>query len=196
MKRLLVFLLTLVLIITISGCGKSKPATEVDQLISNIGDVTLESEEAIVAAEEYYDTLSSGQKDEVENYKTLVDARKAYDELVAEEMPILGKWTQTQLVDTSKSDPEPVDLDYVESVLGDIPRIEAEFTKDHKFTMKNYHYDDITGTWEVDKTILTQSHRTYNFTASDGEKFQGMQSLDTGRLTIEKGKYMYILTQE
>lgn len=196
MKRLLIFLLTLVLIITITGCGKSKPATEVDQLISDIGEVTLESEDAIIAAEDYYDTLTEGQRDEVENYKTLVDARKAYDELVAEEMPILGTWTQTHLVDTSDSDPEPVDLDYVESVLGDIKRVEAEFTKDHKFTMKNYNYNDITGTWELDKPILSKSHRTYTFTTSDGEKFQGMQSLDTGRLTLEKGKYMYILTQD
>ena len=61
------------------GGGKSKPAKEVEKLIADIGTVTEDSGSAIEAAEEYYDILTPGQKNEVENYKDLVDARKTYD---------------------------------------------------------------------------------------------------------------------
>jgi len=53
-KRFIVVLFCIVSLFLIS-CGKSKPAKEVETLISEIGEVSLDSEEAIVAAEEYYD---------------------------------------------------------------------------------------------------------------------------------------------
>ncbi len=52
-------------------------------LISAIGTVTLNSESAIVAAEEAYEELNSGGKSLVTNYDDLVAARSAYDALVA-----------------------------------------------------------------------------------------------------------------
>lgn len=77
------FLVTVLCMFFLAGC-KSKAATEVETLISNIGEVSLESEDAIVQAEEYYETLTDNQKDQVETYKILVDARKQYDALVEE----------------------------------------------------------------------------------------------------------------
>lgn len=71
--------------INFTGCGKSKPAKTTDKLILEIGDVSLDSEDNIREAENYYESLSEGQKDEVENYKLLVDARNQYDRLVQEE---------------------------------------------------------------------------------------------------------------
>ena len=81
MKRCL--FVTLLCMLFLVGC-KSKAAKEVETLISNIGEVSLESEDAILQAEEYYETLTDSQKDQVETYKTLVDARKQYDALVEE----------------------------------------------------------------------------------------------------------------
>ncbi len=78
-KKLL--LLCLCCLILLTGCGKSKVAKETETLINSIGEVNLSSEENIIKAEEYYDTLTDNQKDEVENYKILVDARKKLDSL-------------------------------------------------------------------------------------------------------------------
>lgn len=88
----------IVLIISCSmlvGCGKSKPAKETEKLIAAIGEVTLDSEKDIIVAEDYYNTLTSDQKNEIETYKILVDARNQYDELVKQESikGILGNWT-------------------------------------------------------------------------------------------------------
>ena len=56
---------------------------EVITLIDAIGEVTLESEAAIIAAEEAYAALTDEQKGLVSNYPALEDAREAYDALVA-----------------------------------------------------------------------------------------------------------------
>ena len=60
------------------------PATAsiVVNLINNIGTVTLESEPAITAAREAYDSLSEAEKAEVTNYDKLVAAEKALKELL------------------------------------------------------------------------------------------------------------------
>ncbi|MBQ3146955.1 MAG: metallophosphoesterase [Oscillospiraceae bacterium] len=58
-------------------------AAAVDALIDAIGTVTLDSLDAIVAAEEAYNNLTEDQKDLVENHLILTDARAAYDTLKA-----------------------------------------------------------------------------------------------------------------
>ena len=63
----------------------SKPAEEiVIDLINAIGDVTLASEPAIVAARSAYDALTDAQKALVTNYATLTAAEKAYADLKAQ----------------------------------------------------------------------------------------------------------------
>lgn len=91
------FILCIILIMSccmLVGCGKSKPAKETEKLIAAIGEVTLDSEQYIVAAEDYYNILTADQKNEVDSYKVLVDARKQYDELVRQELAniIIGNW--------------------------------------------------------------------------------------------------------
>jgi uncharacterized surface protein with fasciclin (FAS1) repeats len=72
-----------VLLVFVLGSA-SGPAKEAMNLINSIGEVTEESGEAIIEAEKFYATLSEGQKDEVDNYKVLVDAREAFDKIQAE----------------------------------------------------------------------------------------------------------------
>ena len=54
-----------------------------EDLIGQIGKVTLESQDAITSAEESYEALSREAKNLVDNYKTLTDARKEYTRLDA-----------------------------------------------------------------------------------------------------------------
>ena len=59
----------------------ASPADLVEELIDAIGEVTLDSEEAIEAAREAYDALTDEQKTLVENYDKLVAAEEALAEL-------------------------------------------------------------------------------------------------------------------
>ena len=52
MKKSFVLLLAVLALFSLAGCGVSREAREVTALIEAIGEVTLESEPAIVAAEE------------------------------------------------------------------------------------------------------------------------------------------------
>ena len=52
-----------------------------EDLIDQIGSVTLESKDAITNAEQHYEDLSREAKNLVDNYKTLTAARKEYDRL-------------------------------------------------------------------------------------------------------------------
>jgi len=63
------------------------PIDEVIGFIDMIGDVTLDSEEQIIIAEEAYDRLSDEQKQYVTNYHVLKEARNRYEELVNQSTP-------------------------------------------------------------------------------------------------------------
>ncbi len=54
---------------------------KVEESISAIGKVTMQSQEAIETAEQLYEELSDSQKEDVENYDVLTAARKEYDRL-------------------------------------------------------------------------------------------------------------------
>lgn len=78
---LLVLLLTMVMVV---GCGKSEIVKKTEQAIEDIGVVDAESGAAIETAEKYYDALTDKQKEEVENYVKLVDARTEYEKALIE----------------------------------------------------------------------------------------------------------------
>lgn len=62
-----------------------KAAKAVDDLIDAIGEVTMESEEAIAAARAAYEALTEAQKAEVKSYDKLTAAEAAYARLLAEQ---------------------------------------------------------------------------------------------------------------
>ena len=98
MKKTVSLLLAALMLFSLAGCGVSREAREVTKLIEAIGDVTLDSEPAIIAAEEAYAALSDEQKAEVEiadylpiyrgNYEIL--RREADWEALAGEL--VGRW--------------------------------------------------------------------------------------------------------
>lgn len=81
MRKLLALFLTTTMLLSLVACGKSKEAQKVDELILAIGEVTLDVESQIVAAKEYYDTLTPTQKAEVENVAILESAVQGLNEL-------------------------------------------------------------------------------------------------------------------
>ena len=81
MKKTIAILLTISLCFSLCACGKSAEAKKADELILAIGEVTADSENSILAAQTYYDTLSDKQKEEVENYQILIQAQEEYSKI-------------------------------------------------------------------------------------------------------------------
>lgn len=79
MKKIIALVLCAVMLLSLCACGKSKKVQNVDDLILAIGEVSLDSADKIETAESAYAELSEKDKEKVENYSILLDARKTYD---------------------------------------------------------------------------------------------------------------------
>lgn len=84
MKKLLALLLVLTLMLTLTGC-KNKAVKNAEELISAIGEVTLDSGEAITAARTAYDALTEKEVAKVENYALLTEAEATLTALEEEQ---------------------------------------------------------------------------------------------------------------
>lgn len=83
MKNLVLLILAAILCVTFTSCGKSEAALACEKAILGIGEVTLESEEVIVAAEEAYNALTEKEQKQIEESAAiLVDSRTDYETAV------------------------------------------------------------------------------------------------------------------
>ncbi len=94
MKKFIVLFLALAMCLSLCACGKSKAVANVEELIEAIGEVTIDSESAIAAAEEAYSALPEKEKDKVNNYAVLTAARENLDILFADRY--CGDWFELQ----------------------------------------------------------------------------------------------------
>lgn len=94
MKKTIAILLAFCLCVGLCACGgssepveqtKSTEAQKADELILAIGEVTLDSESAILAAKAYYDTLTDDLKAQVENVAVLESAIESIEALKLEQ---------------------------------------------------------------------------------------------------------------
>ena len=81
MKKVISLVLVLVMCLSLTAC-KSKEAKNVESLIEAIGEVTLDSETAVISAENAYNALTDEDKAEIENYEILITARSTLDSLI------------------------------------------------------------------------------------------------------------------
>ena len=65
MRKIIALLLFLCLCVSLSACGKSEAVKNVENAISSIGEVTLDSEELIKNAEKLYGILTDEEKTEI-----------------------------------------------------------------------------------------------------------------------------------
>jgi len=82
MKRAICAVLAFIMLLSLSACGRSAEAKAVDELIKQIGTVTLDSENAIIAAETAFSMLTEEQKSEVRRYEKLRSCRAYYEYLL------------------------------------------------------------------------------------------------------------------
>lgn len=83
MKKIISLLLIAVMCLSLSAC-KSEEVKAVEEAISAIGVVSLDSEKAIIDAEKAFAALSEDDKNKVSNYNSLLEARSKYDDIPKE----------------------------------------------------------------------------------------------------------------
>lgn len=107
MKKWIALVLVFAIMLPLCGCGKSKAVANVEALISAIGDVTVDSENAIASAQQAFDALTEEEKGKVENYFVLVEGHasleKAREEAALEYAKeafehICTAWENTELI--------------------------------------------------------------------------------------------------
>lgn len=81
MKRTIAFMMALVMMFSLCGCGKSNAVKETEKLIKAIGTVSDNSEAAIKNAENMYNLLTDNEKEKVANRIDLFKAREDFDSL-------------------------------------------------------------------------------------------------------------------
>lgn len=85
MKKVLIGILALIMLLGTMGCSRNEDITRIENLISDIGEVTIDSAEAIQSARAGYDTLAENQQDEIENFALLINAEETFIELAKNE---------------------------------------------------------------------------------------------------------------
>lgn len=86
MKKISILVVCIALCISLCSCGKSESAINVDNLILDIGEVTLESGNKITAAEKAVGELKESEYRQLEHLNILEEAKSTYDELVVAEI--------------------------------------------------------------------------------------------------------------
>lgn len=81
MKRIVLLVLVLALCLSLCACGKSKAAKEAEAAIEAIGEVSIDSGDAIKNAEKLYNILTDAEKADVDNRLVLVEAQEQFAKL-------------------------------------------------------------------------------------------------------------------
>ena len=78
MKQIIALILTLAICMCLCACGKSPSVLAVENAIQAIGEVSIDSKNAIETAVNLYNALPSKEKDQIDNYYILEQAQKQY----------------------------------------------------------------------------------------------------------------------
>lgn len=78
MKKVSVIILLAAMALSVCACGKSSAIKAAEESIKAIGEVSIDSKEAIAAAEQAYNALSDSDKAKVENANELTSAKENF----------------------------------------------------------------------------------------------------------------------
>lgn len=84
MKKYLVVIMAVLMALCLCACGKSEAVKAAEEKTAAIGEVTLDSEKRISAAEKAVEKLSDDELKQLDKAEELKKAREAYEELVLE----------------------------------------------------------------------------------------------------------------
>lgn len=158
-----VIILGLISVMFLTACGKDAVAQKVQDDIASIGEVTLEDEYLIEKTYETYNTLTDKQKNQVNNYADLLEARDRIVELKVEEekndiKQIVGEWDGLAIFVNNEL--TPIDKGSILGIIND----------DNTFEFQ-VNGKTLTGVWaDIDSSELEDGEIAYNFVSYEGEK--------------------------
>lgn len=163
MKKIIALALVVVLCLSLSACGKSEAVKNVEAMIDALGEITLESIEAIRSAEDAYAVLTSEEQRKVKNYEILTTARDRYYELA-----LVGEWCYTR-----------VDLYNLPS---NYDRVDMILNEDMTGTDMVGTVQEFAAQWSVTDSRLTMNsegiYNSYDVVEKDGKIFLKIPDID------------------
>ena len=173
MKRVISALLSLSLCFALCSC-KSQEATNVDNLICSIGEVTLDSGEAIRTAESAVEALSEKDYEHLEHLEELRSARVRYDDLVDRDKA-------EQLVAAINRVKDNIKLDSKDAIAA----VRIEYNK-ASTNVRNYvtNYSDLEVAEETVNTLLVE------------DVIQKIDAIGTVTLKSEDAMIFYVMLAE
>lgn len=163
MKKITALILAVILCLSLSACGKSEAVKNVEAMIDSLGEITLESIEAIRTAEAAYAALIPEEQEKVKNYETLTTARDRYYELA-----LVGEWCYTR-----------VDLYNLPS---NYDRVDMILNEDMTGTDMVGTVQEFAAQWSVTDSRLTMNgegiYNSYDVVEKDGKIFLKIPDID------------------
>ena len=134
MKKVISFVLALSMVFALCGCGGQKQPEKpdavknVERLIDAIGEVSLDREKYITDAESAYNNLYEVDKEQVENYSLLVEAKTQYGLLIEAEIETALKLSEDEeTVSEARTTLEKLNERIIDE--SQIPLIQAAFDR-------------------------------------------------------------------
>lgn len=137
MKKILTVLMILVLCVAVCGCGKSKALKTAEKAVEAIGEVTLESGDAIEKAEEAVAALSEEDAEEFSMNRKLKKAREEYDKLVSEHEAQVALEKEAAAVEKCINEMGEVSIDNLDKINEAQSKYDA-LSAEAKALVKNY----------------------------------------------------------
>lgn len=144
MKKVISLLLALVLCLSLPGCGKSEAVKNVEAMINELGEITVDSGNAIQAIDAAYAALTEEEQQKVKNYTGYLAARDNYYILV-----LPGEWKYNA-----------VDIWHITQ-----GSHEQDFTLYADMTWEGILCGPASGTWSVTngKIVLKETNRDFEY---------------------------------
>lgn len=81
MKKIFALIMIVIMCVSLNACGKNAAVKAAEEAIAAIGEVNVDSGDAIANAEKLYGILTDAEKEKVGNRLTLVDAKEAFEKV-------------------------------------------------------------------------------------------------------------------
>ncbi len=179
MKKVISLFFVLVMCLSLCACGKSEAVKNVEAMIDALGEITLESIDAICSAEDAYFALTEDEQKKVDNYEILAEARDAYYELA-----LVGNWYSSEI---------SLDVESNYEKLG--------FVLNSDLSCTNYEYGSTSsGVWSVTDGILRTNfeegwENSYIIKDVDGIISLQLEYSESGRTMMKEEDYFAYLNE-
>lgn len=101
MKKSITLILCAIMLLALCACGKSEAVSATENAIKEIGEVTVDSGDAIAKAQKLYGILTESEKEKVGNRMALFEAQDAFDALYGDVTYESAKTAYTELHDAA-----------------------------------------------------------------------------------------------